>query len=521
MTTKLAKRWDSSSRTSLEKEATGGGSMDASLVVGGGISNAVNASSGNASAPLVSLEEENRSLRKRLVQLEAENERLKASVFLLTEKLNGRKPSSADSRLLSMDALLCASSLQQQQSNNALNSTSSSSPVANGLVPAAAAAPRQQQQLLGDIFTKSSREWTTGGEEDSSDDAISNHSTSTGVLSCRTTLAGHSGAVYACKFSPDGSSLASTSLDCTVRLWNATTGTSHVIGQHTQSGSDLAWLGQSRLVSASLDMTVKVWDAVKFNSSSPVSNYKTNGGVVLSVASSSDHHSVFAGASSGTIHRFDMRAPTSSAELLNSATGGDGAAVNALTCGEGVVFSGDAKGRLRAWDLRISRPDELFTVEGRRPISGIAYSANGYLAVNAYDSVLRVFCKGGSQGTDQPIKLVYALRGHRSKTWPIRPCFSHQQHTSSTALLLATGSSTNSCYLFGHLPATPPSSSPSASSESLSSNVGESAATGGVSLVQQLHGHLNSVYSCDFSPVDNHLATCSADNTLKIWWKRW
>jgi WD40 repeat protein len=152
---------------------------------------------------------------------------------------------------------------------------------------------------------------------------------------------------------------------------------------------------------------------------------------------------------------------------------------------------------LRGWDLRVVRSEELYVVDGHRAISGLAIGGNRYLAMNSYDNALRIFEKD----TTELVKLVHTMKGQRSKNWPIRSCFS--QSTGNLPVMVASGSATNECFIYGYLPY---SSSHLASPEKLMP-------------IQQLHGHTGSVYACDFS-IDNHLATCSADSTLKIWWRR-
>ncbi|MGO7947165.1 WD40 repeat domain-containing protein, partial [Rhizobium ruizarguesonis] len=75
-------------------------------------------------------------------------------------------------------------------------------------------------------------------------------------------LRGHEGAVMSAVFSPDGSLVATGSLDDTARIWDSATGEQlHVLNGHSAVLFSVAFSPDGkRIVTVSADRTTRVWD---------------------------------------------------------------------------------------------------------------------------------------------------------------------------------------------------------------------------------------------------------------------
>jgi len=327
---------------------------------------------------------------------------------------------------------------------------------------------------------------------------------------------------------------------------------------HTMLVPEVAWSEDSKvLVSGSFDHQVKVWDIER---GAPVFNAEATGFVQTVAFEPSDCNIFYAGTAAKGIHMFDRRQASPVASLQNDSN------VNSIyvfRTGRGLM-SGDSGGIVKTWDMRrLMSIDSCVSGEGGKPISHVHCSrpARGdtegkFVAVNCYDNVLRVYkrtiglgrgaiglgrgdekttsAEAPASSTPQPsppkMRLLHALEGHRNQNWPIKSSFFHGPEyeigalwrvekkesigddnedgdketlgsraaakTLDESLILATGSADKpgAVFLF---------------------DVGGPEGSG--ELIQRLEGHTDRVNAVAFHPKLPVLATCSADNTVRIW----
>lgn len=222
-------------------------------------------------------------------------------------------------------------------------------------------------------------------------------------------LKGHTGAVYAVRWSPCGGFLASGSFDKTVRVWSVNGDVQQellCLNEHQLNVSDVEWSADSqRLVSSSFDQTVKEWDV---HGAELVRSHDVNGLGQCVAYDPGDEQLIYVGTTNKHVQIIDRRQPDKQhAQLKNESI------VNtvAVQAAGRVLISGDQQGLIKTWDLRtlgclyhrhndeqrkpISHIEVCHPVHTMRPSDGrddLALGEQGrYLGVNSYDNVMRVY----------------------------------------------------------------------------------------------------------------------------------
>jgi WD40 repeat protein len=185
------------------------------------------------------------------------------------------------------------------------------------------------------------------------------------------TMEEHSGAVTAVQFSPDGSELASSSLDGTLRVWNATTGALlHTMEGHSDGVTAVQFSPDgNKLASASHDKKVIVWNV---SAGVQLQTLEGHAGGVTAVQFSPDGSKLASASDDKRVIMWDVSTGVQQHTLEGHA--GGVTAVQFSPDGSKLASASD-DGKVIVWDLNRFRPTETINVEGY--VSDLAFSTDG------------------------------------------------------------------------------------------------------------------------------------------------
>ena len=213
----------------------------------------------------------------------------------------------------------------------------------------------------------------------------------------------HDSYVYALAWSPDGKTLASGSWNGTIKLWNGNGSELFSTLNHSAGVTALAWSRDSTtLASGSWDGTIKLWDA----SSGALRTTLSHTGEVTSLAWSPDGQVLVNGSADKTIKVWD----TASWKLIRTESDSPDASLSLAWSPDGkTLASAGAGATIRLWDIYDERSVWAYrTLDygGTTPVRAVAWSPDGKRLASAPDNHIIALWDTASG------KLLHILRNH-------------------------------------------------------------------------------------------------------------
>ena len=327
---------------------------------------------------------------------------------------------------------------------------------------------------------------------------------------CLQTLQGHSQGVWSVAFTQCDRSIASGSDDCSIRLWSVRSGKCLKILPGTSWAKSIAFSPDAKtLVSGGNDNTIKLWDV---SNSQVVKTFQGHHDGIKAIAFSPCGKMVASGSHDRTIKLWDVR----TGQTLRTLEGHSDRVWSVAFSPDGKMLASGAWDRtVRLWDIHTGQTLRIFQGHTNWVLI-VAFSQGDTLVSGSYDQTIRFWSiKSGQalktlQGyTNQVLSVTFSpdsqmlasgCHDHTVRLWNVRNGQALRTFHGHTNWVLAVAFN-----LQGNVLA----------SASYDQTV-RLWSVGGQCL-KTLRGHSDGVWSVAFSPCGKTVASGSEDQTIKLW----
>ncbi|KAK0428520.1 hypothetical protein QR680_010845 [Steinernema hermaphroditum] len=292
-------------------------------------------------------------------------------------------------------------------------------------------------------------------------------------------LTGHTGAICAVRFSPDGRYLASTSDDKTIRIYNVDKGycLEKIINtSHKHGVSDLVWSPDTRclrIATCADDMTIKVWD---FATSKCIKTMRGHTNYIMSISYDPTGRLIASGSFDGSVRIWDVK---SGVCIKTFPAHSDPVSAVAFNRDGSLVCSASYDGLIKIWDTTSGQCLKCLFGDVSPPVSFVKFSPNGkYILASTFDNQINLW-----DFTRQ--RLLKTYTGHKNENYCVFSSFS-----VTGGKWIVSGSEDGKVYLW----------------DLQNKNI-----------AQVIDAHFDCTMAVDCHPEKNIMATGSFDKTVKIW----